>query len=65
MGCGILMDRKEIFYSKNGALIGTAFRSVEGSEDDLYPCVTLSSISHHVEANFGSKQFAFDMEGHR
>ena len=29
IGCGLLITKKEIFYTKNGAFIGTAFKDVK------------------------------------
>ena len=29
IGCGILLDKRQIFYTKNGAFIGIAFKDVE------------------------------------
>ena len=26
IGCGLIVDKKEIFYTKNGAFIGVAFK---------------------------------------
>ena len=65
VGCGILVDKREIFFTKNGAFNGVAFKNVELPEEGFYPAVTIQSMSHHVEANFGTKKFLFDMEGYR
>jgi hypothetical protein len=36
-----LISKKEIFYTKNGAFIGTAFKDVTISKDGLYPAVCI------------------------
>jgi len=41
IGCGILIDKKEVFYTKNGAFIGVAFKNVEVPKDGFYPAVCL------------------------
>jgi Ran-binding protein 9/10 len=41
IGCGILLEKRQIFYTKNGALIGVAFKDVEISKEGLYPSVCL------------------------
>ena len=53
IGCGLLISKREVFYTKNGALIGTAFRDVKIPENGLYPAICLQSTSHHIQANFG------------
>ena len=40
IGCGLLSDRREIFFTKNGNLIGVAFSDVKAT---LYPTVGLHS----------------------
>jgi hypothetical protein len=64
IGCGILLNKREIFFTKNGANIGTAFRDVELPPEGFYPAITIQSMSHHIESNFGTKKFVFDMEGY-
>jgi hypothetical protein len=65
IGCGILLDRKEVFFTKNGAFIGTAFKDVSFSSKEIFPAVTIQSMSHHIEANFGTSKFVFDLDGYR
>ena len=64
IGCGYMVDKKEMFFTKNGAFIGIAFKNVEVPKDGFYPAVTIQSMSHSVEANFGTKKFVFDMDGY-
>jgi hypothetical protein len=33
VGCGLIMSKKQIFYSINGRLLGVAFNQVEISKD--------------------------------
>ena len=65
IGCGILLDKKEIFFTKNGAFLGVAFKDIEVPAGGFYPAITIQSMSHHIEANFGTSKFVFDMEGFR
>ena len=65
IGCGILFEKQEIFYTKNGAFIGVAFKDVEypSSGSGLYPAVCIQSVSHQIKSNFGLEKFVFDIEG--
>lgn len=60
IGAGIHWGRQEIFYTKNGTKLKTAFKGVKGP---LYPTVGLHSKNECVEVNFGQKPFKFDIEG--
>lgn len=64
IGCGILLNKREIFFTKNGAFNGVAFKNVDLPTDGFYPAITIQSMSHSVEANFGTKKFVFDMDGY-
>lgn len=65
VGCGIDFLRMEIFFTKNGKFIGTAFQNV--SSTVLFPVVGLHSANEKVTINFGRRQvpFAFDIESYR
>lgn len=65
IGCGIMLNKREIFFTKNGAFNGVAFKDVELPHEGFYPAITIQSMSHHVEANFGTKKFVFDIEGYQ
>jgi len=41
IGCGLLITKKEIFYTKNGAFICTAFKDVVIAKDGFYPAVCI------------------------
>lgn len=53
IGCGLLISKREIFYTKNGANLGTAFKNVEIPQKGFYPAICLQSTSHHIQSNFG------------
>ena len=55
IGCGLLGS--DLFYTKNGAFLGVAFRGVPGG---LYPSVSLQDET--VVANFGQKPFCFQLD---
>ena len=60
IGAGIHIENQEIFFTKNGKKLGTAFQNVKGT---LYPTIGLHSQNEKVELNFGSRPFQFDVEG--
>lgn len=53
IGCGFNIQKREIFYTKNGACLGPAFKDVTIPEGGLYPAICLQSLSHHIQSNFG------------
>ena len=59
VGAGYHLGRQEIFFTKNGKHLGTAFTGVHGT---LLPTVGLHSNDEHVELNFGRKPFKFDID---
>lgn len=54
VGCGLIMSRKQIFFTYNGRLLGTAFSNVEIQADQIYPSVCLQALNEEVLTNFGS-----------
>jgi hypothetical protein len=41
VGCGLVMSRKQFFFTFNGRYLGNAFSNVEIAKDNLYPSVCL------------------------
>ena len=69
VGCGIHLIDNYAFYTKNGVHLGVAFKDLPLSNlgkdnfpKHLYPCVGLRTPGEKVSANFGQKQFKFDMD---
>ncbi|KAL0942450.1 ran-binding protein [Colletotrichum truncatum] len=62
IGCGINFRTGCAFFTKNGRLLGTAFREI-GKGSHLYPTVGLKKSGEHVRVNFGQTPFVFDIEG--
>eukprot|EP01119_Soliformovum_irregulare_P021857 TRINITY_DN7356_c0_g1_i1.p1 TRINITY_DN7356_c0_g1~~TRINITY_DN7356_c0_g1_i1.p1 ORF type:complete len:411 (-),score=88.29 TRINITY_DN7356_c0_g1_i1:526-1758(-) len=60
IGCGIIHVKQEIFFTKNGKYLGTAFRKVRGT---LYPTIGMHSAKESITVNFGQKPFKFDLDG--
>ncbi|OLN85941.1 Ran-binding protein 10 [Colletotrichum chlorophyti] len=62
IGCGINFRTGCAFFTKNGHLLGTAFREI-GKGSNLYPTVGLKKSGEHIRVNFGQTPFVFDIEG--
>ncbi|KAJ0159277.1 Ran-binding protein 9 [Colletotrichum tanaceti] len=62
IGCGVNFRTGEVFFTKNGVHLGTAFREV-GKACSLYPTVGLKKSGEHVRVNFGQTPFFFDING--
>ncbi|KAF9882117.1 SPRY domain-containing protein [Colletotrichum karsti] len=62
IGCGINFRTGCAFFTKNGHMLGTAFREI-GKGSNLYPTVGLKKSGEHVRVNFGQTPFVFDIEG--
>lgn len=65
VGCGLIMPRRQVFFTCNGRYLGTAFSNVEILKDSLYPSVCLQSLNEEITSNFGTELFLFDLEGFR
>eukprot|EP00884_Botryococcus_braunii_P020425 jgi/Botrbrau1/7066/Bobra.0165s0089.1 len=61
IGAGILLETQEMFFTKNGKNLGTAFTSV--CKSTLLPTVSLHSYRESVTFNFGESPFVFDLKG--
>ncbi|KAI3990893.1 hypothetical protein MKX01_026077 [Papaver californicum] len=59
VGGGINYASQELFFTKNGELIGTVYKDVKGA---LYPTVAVHSQNEEVNVNFGQKPFVFDVK---
>jgi hypothetical protein len=59
IGCGVNFQDMSLFYTKNGVYLGVAFRDLKGL---LYPIVGMRSSGEIVEANFGQRDFMFNIE---
>ena len=58
MGCGWVKNTNTIFFTKNGAFQGIAFKNVYGS---YYPAVGLSAQGASIAVNFGQMPFRYDL----
>ncbi|KAJ7456433.1 concanavalin A-like lectin/glucanase domain-containing protein [Mycena latifolia] len=63
IGCGIDFSTYQAFFTKNGTLIGSAFKDI-GKTCDLYPSIGLRHSGEAVRVNFGQDAFKFDIEYH-
>eukprot|EP00172_Hildenbrandia_rubra_P001386 Plantae.Rhodophyta-Hildenbrandia_rubra.ctg19277.p1 GENE.Plantae.Rhodophyta-Hildenbrandia_rubra.ctg19277~~Plantae.Rhodophyta-Hildenbrandia_rubra.ctg19277.p1 ORF type:complete len:486 (+),score=103.47 Plantae.Rhodophyta-Hildenbrandia_rubra.ctg19277:93-1460(+) len=55
--------RENVFFTKNGVPLGTAFEGVKRTFL-MFPAIGLQSKGECVEVNFGSQPFKFDVEGY-
>lgn len=56
VGCGLHVAAGEVFFTKNGELIGTAFRDVAG---ELFACASMHSPGERLRFNFAGP-FEYD-----
>ncbi|KAI9887354.1 MAG: hypothetical protein M1823_000870 [Watsoniomyces obsoletus] len=61
IGCGVNFRTASAFFTKNGVMLGTAFRDVPRSKH-LFPSVGMKRPGEHVRANFGQTTFVFDID---
>ncbi|KAL2758711.1 hypothetical protein ACRALDRAFT_1061838 [Sodiomyces alcalophilus JCM 7366] len=59
IGCGINFRTGCAFYTKNGVLLGTAFKDIKGK---FYPSVGLKRTGEHLCVNFGQLPFTYDID---
>ena len=59
IGCGVNNITKEMFFTKNGFMIGVAF---SGLHNHLYPSVGLTSNGDRVYLNQGQIPFLWDFD---
>ncbi|KAK7064734.1 Ran-binding protein, partial [Favolaschia claudopus] len=63
IGCGIDFSTYQAFFTKNGTLIGSAFKDI-GRSTDLFPSIGLRHSGEAIRVNFGQDPFKFDIEYH-
>ncbi|CAE7219577.1 hypothetical protein PTNB73_09874 [Pyrenophora teres f. teres] len=61
IGCGINFRTNTAFFTKNGHLLGTAFRDLKPNMP-YYPTVGMKKPGETVQVNFGQEPFAFDID---
>lgn len=60
VGAAIDLNKCQIFFTKNGEKLKTAFENVQAA--GMFPTVGLHSPEEKIEVNFGRRPFAFDIE---
>ncbi|KAG9188374.1 ran-binding protein [Alternaria panax] len=61
IGCGINFRTNTAFFTKNGHMLGTAFRDLKFNVP-YYPTVGMKKPGETVRVNFGQEPFAFDID---
>ncbi|KAK6793408.1 hypothetical protein RDI58_006861 [Solanum bulbocastanum] len=61
VGGGINYASQELFFTKNGTVVGTVFKDVKGP---LFPTVAVHSQHEVVTVNFGKHSFVFDLKAY-
>ncbi|KAH7086535.1 CTLH/CRA C-terminal to lish motif domain-containing protein [Paraphoma chrysanthemicola] len=61
IGCGINFRTNTAFFTKNGHMLGTAFRDLKPNMP-YYPTVGMKKPGETLRANFGQEPFAFDID---
>ncbi|KAL6899771.1 hypothetical protein ACP4OV_006429 [Aristida adscensionis] len=61
IGAGINYLSQEIFFTKNGSLVGAFPKDIKAP---LYPTIAVHSQDEEVTVNFGKEPFCFDIEGY-
>jgi hypothetical protein len=61
VGAGINYTAQELFFTKNGKLVGTTPLDLDFT-GPLYPTIGLHSENEEVQVNFGQDPFVFDVE---
>ncbi|XP_051216916.1 ran-binding protein M homolog [Lolium perenne] len=61
IGAGINYISQELFFTKNGSLVGSFPKDIKGP---LYPTIAVHSQDEELTVNFGKEQFCFDIEGY-
>ncbi|KUL86765.1 hypothetical protein ZTR_04818 [Talaromyces verruculosus] len=65
IGCGVNFTTRSGFFTKNGILVGTAFKDLPTSKSiAFYPSIGMKRHNGmHVRVNFGQQPFMFDIDG--
>ncbi|XP_057532484.1 ran-binding protein M homolog [Amaranthus tricolor] len=61
VGGGINYASQEIFFTKNGTIVGKVYKDVKCQ---LFPTVAVHSQNEEVTVNFGKEPFLFDVKAH-
>ena len=60
IGCGINLQTKDVFFTRNGMIIGLTNEHFDDTKNWL-PAVSLHAKNAKVEFNFGNEPFMFDI----
>ncbi|EED12645.1 Ran-binding protein (RanBP10), putative [Talaromyces stipitatus ATCC 10500] len=65
IGCGVNFTTGSAFFTKNGILVGIAFKDLQNSKNiAFYPSIGMKRHNGmHVRVNFGQQPFMYDIDG--
>ncbi|XP_074273334.1 ran-binding protein M homolog [Silene latifolia] len=61
VGGGINYSSQEVFFTKNGVIVGTVYKDMKSQ---LFPTVAVHSQNEEVTVNFGKEPFLFDIKAY-
>lgn len=61
VGGGINYASQEVFFTKNGVVVGAVYKDVKGP---LFPTIAVHSQNEEVTVNFGKEPFIFDIKAY-
>ncbi|KAK6496785.1 hypothetical protein TWF481_001773 [Arthrobotrys musiformis] len=63
IGCGINFRTHTAFFTRNGQMLGTAFRDLP-NDRKIFPAVGMKKPGEHIRVNFGQEEFSYDIDGY-
>ncbi|KAF4332329.1 RANBPM-like protein [Fusarium beomiforme] len=60
IGCGVNFKENNVFFTKNGVKLGTAFNDINRGK--LYPAISLKKPGESIRVNFGQTPFVYNID---
>jgi len=61
----LTLSRIQLFFTKNGISLGTAFKDLRLHTHPIFPSVGMRTPGEIIEANFGQKPFLYDIDSYK